>query len=242
MTLFSSSRGMLKSLERNLNHVIFKGNNQFINFRRFVASKHSYSSAIETEMPSITSLSKKGFNLKDHRKYQNMLLANTKFYCLDQPLLGIKKDGSITDWALMPSLTKEEFDVNLAFNAKETNDVFDELEKAHKYEAAFERFHESIPEDGPLEVQYINGNENSIALSIQKENKDNDDEMALKDTQVDIMLDNILDSMNNPIRSKRRRVGYYTTSVLRKRRLKMNKHKYKKLRKRTRALRKRLNK
>ncbi|KAI9310138.1 hypothetical protein BX666DRAFT_2011290 [Dichotomocladium elegans] len=36
--------------------------------------------------------------------------------------------------------------------------------------------------------------------------------------------------------------GFQMTSVLRKRRLKMNKHKHKKLRKRTRALRKRLGK
>lgn len=36
--------------------------------------------------------------------------------------------------------------------------------------------------------------------------------------------------------------GLHATSVLRKRRLKMNKHKYKKLRKRTRALRKKIGK
>ncbi|CDS12987.1 hypothetical protein LRAMOSA05171 [Lichtheimia ramosa] len=36
--------------------------------------------------------------------------------------------------------------------------------------------------------------------------------------------------------------GFQMTSILRKRRLKMNKHKHKKLRKRTRALRKRLGK
>ncbi|KAI8335931.1 hypothetical protein BC941DRAFT_453655 [Chlamydoabsidia padenii] len=48
--------------------------------------------------------------------------------------------------------------------------------------------------------------------------------------------------VQRPIESPLVEEGMQLTSVLRKRRLKMNKHKHKKLRKRTRALRKRLGK
>jgi len=76
-------------------------------------------------------------------------------------------------------------------------------------------------------------------------------EMLLK--FLTIFFNQVLEKIGSPPRHfsrsslRRRRTRtfrpvYYATSVLRKRRIKMNKHKYKKFRKRTRALRKRLTK
>lgn len=44
-----------------------------------------------------------------------LLLANSRFYCQDKPLLGVNRDGSFNSWSLLPPLSAEQSDPKTMF-------------------------------------------------------------------------------------------------------------------------------
>lgn len=174
----------------------------------------------------------------------HLLLANSRFYCQDKPLLGINKDGSLNHWPLLPHLSIDQFDPKSAFTVKPLDEQIPE-------EAS--EFSEDL--NSEVTFQYLSPN----SLPYNSETSDifhplisrfNGDASLATNNFFDKVLENLgssprLFASRSSIRRGRSRAlrpVIYATSVLRKRRAKMNKHKYEKFRKRTRALRKRLNK
>ncbi|KAJ9079473.1 hypothetical protein DSO57_1035009 [Entomophthora muscae] len=154
---------------------------------------------------------KKSFNtlnpglLKDADR---LLLANSRFFCQDKPLLGVNRDGSFNSWSLLPHLSVDQLDPKTMFSSenKKQMEVLVENLDGDAAQVANDFFDQVL--------QNLTASQQPLAYSLRRHRSS-----ALK-----------------------RRIVYRATSVLRKRRLKMNKHKYRKLRKRTRYLRKRLGK
>ncbi|KAJ9083479.1 hypothetical protein DSO57_1034368 [Entomophthora muscae] len=150
-----------------------------------------------------------------------LLLANSRFFCQDKPLLGVNRDGSFNSWSLLPHLSVDQLDPKTMFSSENKKQMevlveshLDNLD-FHPLISRFDGDAAQVANDFFDQVlQNLTASQQPLAYSLRRHRSS-----ALK-----------------------RRIVYRATSVLRKRRLKMNKHKYRKLRKRTRYLRKRLGK
>ncbi|KAF9899597.1 hypothetical protein BX616_002940 [Lobosporangium transversale] len=176
---------------------------------------------------------------------------------LSLPSLSSPVTATATAWAsLPPTLTDadqaaDEF-LRMMQDKHDRMSYFEQLELAQKAEAEeaaarlFRRMNTPSSKNKTQKTDQHRHQHQSMTANEQKESEtkkapskiqifcydDNYSIRSVATVEAEAILDPLLNNEN----------GMYLTSVLRKRRIKMRKHKYKKLRKRTRALRKKLGK
>lgn len=174
-------------------------------------------------------------------------LAKHQFFAMHQPLLGVNRDGSVQQWTNLASTNAMEADEALANWTEASTATEADIEaSADALEGLIEKFATLKTEE--LE-EYLDNVKDMDLINLTPASQANPKDHPLVSRfngDAKLVSEQFFQNLERDLglnqKGPQYHKSYVMSSVLRKRKVKMNKHKYSKLRKRTRALRKRLGK